>query len=342
LPLKAGQRSRVGAGLVLAAVLLSASNLEAFETDQYLALEASLADSAVPINRYLNAEIEVALERINARKRPLSCEEIPPRIYRRLFKSLLSSRLKRFLNRNSEIDRFPSDDVGYWKHLKKSVYRKPLFPFILPLAATVQVGEVRVGIDKFGHMFGLGRRYYQRYQRGLRRGLGEEEALSRAIEWGVRLEKVLVGGLSDGVFSFGDLEANFQGMRLARTMCEGSTPHLERRGESWALARQVDVRDYVNPGMDESFNTNYYPRGRWKKVRPILATEYCHKLQSPTVRARMERYREIDQPNAARRVVTDYFSRRGRDPQLEHSVASICDPPPLEIAPTTYSLAALH
>jgi hypothetical protein len=342
LPLRAGRLSRVGAVLVLAAVLLVASRLEAFETDQYLALESSLADSAVPINHYLNAQIEVVLERINAQKRPLRCEEIPPRVYRRLFQNLLSSRLKRFLNRSPEIDRFPSDDVGYWRYLKESVYRKPMFPFILPLAATLQVGEVRVGIDKFGHMFGLGRRYYLRYQRGRRRGLGEEEALSRVIEWGLRLEKVLVGGLSDGVFSFGDLEANFQGMRLAREMCEGNRPYLERRGGSWALARQVDVRNYVNPGMDESFNTNYYPRGRWKKVRPILASEYCRKLQSPIVRARVERYREIDEPNVSRRVVADYFSQRGRDPQREHSVASICGPPPEEIAPTAYSLAALH
>ncbi len=310
----------------LLAMLVPAGPLAALETDQYLAWEQPLADSREAVNTFVNQGIERVLERLERRRREIPCQAIPHRVYRHLFGSLISSPIRRFAHGHPAVERIPGSEVGYWGYLKASVYRRPAFPFLLPMSRTIEVAGVRLGADKLGHMFGFGRRYYARYLRARRRGLSEEEAVRRVVLWGIRMERIFVGGLSDGVFSYADLEANFQGLRLARALCEGDRPHLQRGTGGWRLARPVDLGDYVNPYFDESYNTNHYPRYRWKRVRPILVEEVCPRRHQPAVEARMRRYRQLEGTNPSRRAIAAYFARRGRDPQAEQSLAAICPP----------------
>lgn len=295
----------------------------AFETDQYLALEAEVADSAEVINSYLNQELEGFLERSPVAR--LECTEIAPRFYRYLFRGLMASRLQKFLKTDPAVDRFP-DGLKYGEHLERSVYRKPWFPFFLPLSPTIRVGEVRFGLDKFGHFFGFGRRYHRHYQRLRSRGVSSEEALRRVIRNGLRQERFFVGGWADGVFSYGDLEANYQGFLLARHFCEGAEPVLERIGALWRVRREIDIRDYVTPGYDESYNNNHYPAPRWKRVRPILVSEYCDRYFSPAVQARWMRYRKLERPNPSKRLISEYFEQKGTNLQQAQSMDSICKP----------------
>lgn len=309
------------AGWMLAAAL--AQPATAFETDQYLALEAGIEDSSAVINEYLNEELRALLLRPGVAA--MECRDIPKAYYRSLFRGLLASRLQRFLKTDPRVDRFP-DGLTYREHLRRSIYRKPWFPFFLPLSPTIRVGEVRFGLDKFGHFFGFGRRYYKRYERLRGRGRSDGEAVRRVVRRGLRQERLFVGGLADGVFSHGDLEANYQGMELAKAFCRGDDPYIERLGGRWIARREIDLRDYVTPSFDESYNNNHYPRPRWKRVRPILVAEHCDRYFSPKVQARMERYARIDRPNPSKRVIEEYFARRGRDPQTRQSMAVICPP----------------
>ena len=144
------------------------------------------------------------------------------------------------------------------------------------------------------------------------------------ILWGLRLEKTLVGGLADGVFSHADLEANFQGLRLARNMCEGESPHLVLADGTWRLTRAVDLRDYVNPGFDETYNTSQYPWFRWGLVKPILIQEYCPIWQSPAIQKRMAHYRTLDEGSFSRQVVEQYFRQQDENLQAEQSLEAIC------------------
>lgn len=304
----------------------------AFETDQYLALDAEIADSAEAVNAFLNVELELFLSGSKADR--LGCRELPPRFYRHLFQGLLASRLQNFLKSDPSIDLFP-DGIGYREHLRRSVYRRPSFPYVLPLSPTIRIGEVRFGLDKFGHLFGFGRRYYKHYQRRRARGDSQEEALRAAVRRGLRQERLFVGGWADGVFSYGDLEANFQGMELARAFCEGAEPLLERVENGWRVRRELDLREYVTPSFDESFNNNHYPGPRWKKVRPILEAEYCDRYFSETVQARLRRYRSIERPNLSKQTIDEYFARKGKNPQKRHSMEEICPPPTSELAIAT-------
>lgn len=311
-----------------ALALVFAASATAFETDQYLAWQESIGDSTRAVNGYLDESMRTVLERINRRHpESLSCEQIPPRIYRYLFSSLLSSRVKRFLSHDPSIDRLPDDDVGRWAYQRRSIYRGAAWPFFLPMARTLRVADVHVGVDKFGHMFGFGRRYYARYRKALARGHSPEEAMRRAIVWGIRLERYVLGGRLDGVFSFADLEANFQGMLLARDLCEADPPHLVRDGAGWRLARRVDLADYVNPGFDETFNPSFYPRFRWKKVLPILRREVCPRLDVPAVRERRESYRRREIANLSDQVIASYFAEGPKWRREEQHLDAICRKP---------------
>ena len=103
--------------------------------------------------------------------------------------------------------------MGYAGYLRSSIYRKPAFPFVIPMARTWNIGGVHVGGDKIGHMLGHGRYYYGRYLRARAAGASPEEAMESIVRWGVGVESKIVGGLVDGVFSHADLEANFQGLQ---------------------------------------------------------------------------------------------------------------------------------
>ena len=301
----------------------------ATETDQFLAWLVEIEDSVDPLNAYMNEELEVLLRRLRARRlraqqRDVECTRVPMLFFEQIFPNMFDSRIRRHLYRVAEIDKFPRQGVGYARYLRMSLYRRPLFPYILPMARTIEVGGIRMGADKLGHMLGLSRPYYRRYQRWRRRGESIEESLARAVRWGARAETRIVGGLVDGVVSYADLEANFQGLQLARRFCEGREPYLESTDSGWLQVRPIEMQDFINPGFDETYNINYYTRFRWNRVEPILLETYCPQLQSEIVQDRFRRYREIDSPSAARRLLQEEWQARGKFVQAKQRLETLC------------------
>jgi hypothetical protein len=293
------------------------------ETDQYIAWGTSLDDATEEINSYVNEGIETTLARLRHPER-FECGELPPRIYRYLFHGLLRSRLRHYLQETPDVDRYPGADVGYFGYLRGSVFRRPAFPFFMPMARTIQIDGVHLGIDKVNHIFGFGRRYYNRYHRARRRGLSEEEAVHRTVLWGLRIERYFVGGKLDGILSYADLEANYQGMRLARDLCEAEPAHLQLSGGRWRLTRPVDIRDYVNPRLDESYNENQYTGWRWRRVRPILEDEVCPRLAEPAVRARWTEYRLADRPSRGDAIIRNELTESQLERRRRQSLQAIC------------------
>lgn len=296
----------------------------ALETDQFLVWERDLADSTPAVNAYLNAELDRVLARVNREPPAVACAAIPRRFYRRLVPTLLVySRIRNFLNTDPAVERFPGREVGYFGYLERSIYRRPTWPFLLPMARTVSIGGVDVGIDKVaGHMFGFGRRYYRRYERLRNRGGSEEDALRQVIRRGLHNELTLVGGLADGVFSLADLEANYRGLLLARDFCAGAAPLLERGPEGWRAARPIDIAPYVNPLLDETFNPSLYASYRWRRVREALLA-YCPKRATGKVAERMGRYLAAAPTSLSARVVHEHLERRAAR-LLERSIDGAC------------------
>lgn len=301
-------------GVAAFACLLAAPRALSAETDQFLVWDIQLADSAPALNAYLNEEAQRFLDgesESHGARRP--ADLVAQDLYLYLFRSLLDSRLRHYLMTSPGIDRYPPASVSYPEHLEMSIYSAKSFPFILPMARTIRIGDVYLGIDKLSHFFGFGRRYYKRFLRLREEGLPEQDALEKTIEWGMWCERYLVGNLTDGVYSYADLEANFQGMLMARSLCEGPSPLLRRQGLRWTLAHPLDIRPYITPGFDESYNCSRFMGTRRRHVLQVLEAEVCPKRSLPSVLARFERYKQWT-PSLSQQYIERKTSERGWTP----------------------------
>ena len=319
---------RIGTCLLcLIALSVLAPCARSGETDQYLAWGITLNDSAEAMNRYINDETERYLETRNRNDAALcSAEDMTRDIYRNLFRGLLASKLRNWLQHSEEVDRFPENTVSFWKYQNMSIYRRRSFPYILPMSRTIRVGDVYCGIDKFAHFFGFGRLSYGCYLESRERGLTEEEAIEEVVRQSIGWENSRVGRYVDGIFSHADIEASFQGFLLARELCSGNDPYIQLVDGKWALVRPIDMRDYVTPNFDESYNPCHYWALRKRFVLPVLRERYRDKLSSQAVQERFALYL-MRQPSVSIQLIREHFQSRGNDLQREQYHAAFGVPP---------------
>jgi hypothetical protein len=296
------------------------------ETDQFFAWGVTLEDSADPLNAYLNEEAEAFLASRNNWNRQIhTAEELGQDFYVWLFAGLHSSKVRDFLWQSEDVDRYPKKaDMTPRDYQRASIYRKPAFPFWLPMARTINVNGVYCGIDKIGHFFGFGRRYYAQYLDIIAEGAPVEEAQRRIVEVGIKTESSLVGGFVDGIFSHGDLEANYQGFRMLRDLTQAPAPYFYEEDGEWKLAGEIDIRPYVTPDFDESYNVNHYRGMRKSQVIGILQEEYCQRRNDPEVIARFERYAEHPR-SFSYDTIHAYFSEDDENAMDEQRLETICD-----------------
>lgn len=286
------------------------------ETDQFLTWDIVLKDSAPAFNAYLDTEIRRFVARSNRKHRRIDdVDEFTQAFFRHLFQGVHASRVRRWLKRSEDVERYPPNSVSDFAYQRQSIFRRPAFPFVLPMAQTIRIGEVYCGIDKIGHMLGFGRRYHQIYRRHRAQGLSHDEALEKAIQWGVQHESSVVGKLVDGIFSHGDLEANYQGLRLALAFSGGTSPLFYREGKRWVYRGGLDIRDFVTPDFDESYNLNHYASWRHKRVAPELVEHYHDGVTGKIVEERFARYQQGWKPSRSKVIVDAHFGERGEQPQ---------------------------
>lgn len=325
-------RRLIGIVALVGGSLLSSPSVHSDETDQFLSWDVELADSSETINHYVNTEIrDLIAHRNTGIEPPCDCESLTLEIFDYLFKGRLTARFKDFIRTNEDIDVHPPRSVSNLEYNQISIYRGVTFPFILPMAPTLRIGDVYLGDDKFGHFFGFGKRYYKKYLLYRRHDYTEDEAIDKVIRWGVMSENTIVGVGVDGIFSHADLEANYQGLEFARHFCEGDKPYIGTDDSGWTLAREIDLRDYVNPYFDESYNPPHFWGVRRNLVLPLIRDEYAHRTEDSLVIERFERYRKYP-PSRSTRIIREFFQDRGRAPQRDQVFAALDLPPDYPIA----------
>lgn len=323
---------RLGLGAVAFAVCVLARSASADETDQFLAWDVELKDSSGPINDYLNSQLHDYLAyRNSAIEPPCECEALTLEFIDYIFKGRLTARFKEFIRNSEDIDVFPPRSVSNLDYNRMSIYRGLAFPYVLPMSPTLRIGDVYLGDDKLGHFFGFGKRYYRKYLTYRRYEATEDDAIDRVIRWGVLSENTLVGIGVDGIFSHADLEANYQGFEFARHFCEGEDPYLAQGDDGWRLTRDIDIRDYINPYFDESYNPPHFWGRRRQLVLPIIREEYAHRAEHPLVLERFERYAAYE-PSRSVAIIRNFFLDRGRAPQHDQVFAALFLPPGYPIA----------
>ena len=140
---------------------------------------------------------------------------------------------------------------------------------------TVNVDGKLFGTDKIIHFLHLGRIYHSSYLGARTQGLGEAEAMSQAVQLSTGnnpflSENWLLGMLSTGIRSNGDLAANYAGLKFYRNLTEEvrigngcMPPMLVRQGPYWRLNGQVRPDSdfftaFITPHWNEALNPNVY------------------------------------------------------------------------------------
>jgi len=328
---------------VVLLVILQARTPLALETDQYLAWNRPLADSTEVLNAWFNLRLREIVLKANGQSRTPDCWHMTRAMEKALRNVVVIHAPDDWAENSPLVDRVPGtpeEELAYWD---LSIYgdSPPLAPAkLMPLASTIQAAGVRFGIDKLAHFVSVGWLYYKDLHGRLQRGTPMDQATDEVIRNGVKGELIyLLGYRVSGVFSIPDLMADYQGMLFYQNLCSGPDPVLELEEGRWLVRHPIDLRRYISPEWDESYEPIVFSPGRWKGIRPRLE-ELCPQLDSPWLRELWEHYEQRDLVTPTERVVEELV-REGRIPDPgQFTLPAVCgrepngfgrevlDPPP--------------
>jgi len=305
-------------------------NAFSLETDNFLTWGRELQDSSNDINKYINKKAIDTLEGLNLKRRSFTCEQVRNKVIMS-FRGFITHPMEHWIESTLGSKKvFPSEqdysDVDYFM---MSIYGTPKFDVskYFSLSRNININGIYLGTDKLSHWMSTGERYYQVYKRHIKKGRSEEVAFQKAINYGVFLDRFILGGVSSGVFSFGDLEANFQGLLLNRQFCRvpKDSRYLKYENGRWVLQRKIDVRDYVNPNFDETFNPSIFSALKWDKVKENFKKENCQKIRNQVYKSRFDYYNKILKPSFSFKYIEELKKQNIRLPKnRERNYTTIC------------------
>jgi hypothetical protein len=309
---------------VLAAGLAAGSSY-ALETDQYYAWGRPLADSTDAVNAKFNIELERAIASFPASRPPANCNEISV-AYRSRMRFLLLHEIQIWAWNSKFVARIPDGGAEERDYRRTNLYSN--HPLIdpgtwMPYTPTIEIAGVRMGTDKLAHFVSSGWTYYAAYRRALDHGETTDQAVRSAIERGLTEERLILGGMTSGVQSIADIEAGSGGLHLYLDLCDIEDPILKLEESGWVVSRPVDLRDYVTPRWDESFQPSVFATGRWGKVRPVLES-YCGRLDDPQVVASRRRYRARDRQSVVGEVVAERVAAGKLVDPSQFGIEAVC------------------
>ena len=284
----------------------------------------------VEVNAIINKLYVEHLRDINKKlKARHTCEDVTLKLGKS-FLGLNYNPLKNMLIEEPSLEVYPNDlkerskRETYDGTIYESMSKKSLYFKAVPLDPALNMGGIYISFDKFVHFQGSGYVYFKKYLKALKRGKTEEEAMQKSIDWGIFMEKTILGLKGSGVLSFGDLEANFQGMMMYKDFCESSNPFIAKNEKGdWEMVRTIDITDYITPHMDEVFNPSFHKPSRWKKYIRKDLVKNCSRLESPIHQERMKLYRSY--PKSFNKKYLESLQEKGKlYLNKEHSLESNC------------------
>jgi len=317
-------KARLKPYLPVVAWLLIGTSAHALETDQFYAWGKPIEDSTEYLNAWVRLQIQSALDS-RASDASIDCEAAVEHVQTYLQLTIFQP-IEMWIISGDLVDRIPrglEENRDYREHylLGKTI----AFDFArwLPPSPTLQVNGIRIGSEKLAHFFAEGWWYYKWWKKH-RDDYPPDELQRRLLQYGVDLEWWALGMKISGVFSLGDLEANYQGFVFYHQLCHGDEPLLYRQEGRWYFSETFDFRNYVYPKWDESWNANIYGQRRWKHIRSTMAT-YCPMLHDDWVERQRERYSELDKQTPTEELVMELVAvGELPDPQT-FDITSVCN-----------------
>lgn len=249
-------------------IVIPADFIYSAESDYFTRRHEYLENSIDLINFKANKAIEISLSNLNSKNEGCNEKKLYPEL-RTFFSSHMEGQLIKDIGNDQNIDKrlIP---------LIESVYKNwtPYDGMLMGLnflklsnissAPILRIEDHLVGLDKFEHMFGQG---YYYFKRNYLKADGEIAAL----KIGIFKEKTILGGnkLETGVFSYGDLSANFNGMRMWNHMLQKNDdilgleynlgPYIICKNNRWVNVKEIDFTNYIDDSMDEAINCSKFP-----------------------------------------------------------------------------------
>ncbi len=236
------------------------------EIDSVTARDEPLRNSAGRMNARINGFLRDGVERANQRDR--SCD--PADLYRQIRKAIVSP----FIGHSLAEDLNGAEDLDRRRvRFDESIYRdlgvfEALSVHLKDLSAVIRLGDHLIGVDKFGHFFVEGWKYFEiAYLDG--------KAIDAAMAWGDRAERTYFGLYTTGIYSYADLTVNFAGMRFwLRVLGQAQDPlepgrrfnrpyvscgkRFWSRKPYWRVKRRFRVQHYLSGAWDEAKNCSRY------------------------------------------------------------------------------------
>lgn len=258
------------------------SNLSASELDNFSYRYKPLKDSRAAINQKANEIVQRVVNKIN-RKRS-GCRE--KELYRQLRKPfniiLKKSELVYWVEHNDKIEKFhPKAKNSIYKDwsVRESPAIRVYSKFVpIVMGPELNFGGHRIGLDKFEHMFLYG---YQNFESFYLKKKGIYEILIK----GFKEEYGYLGAGGTGVMSYGDLSADFNGMRFWNNFLKKRPdvlalygyikkvpgPYVICENNRWKVNEEINFGDYIDDSMDEAINCSKFKKASMaKKVKNYL------------------------------------------------------------------------
>ncbi len=160
------------------------------------------------------------------------------------------------------------DNSRYIVDIDKSIFKNnssPIFSLsdifgVSVLSPNIRFGNYLIGIDKFQHLLGwISNSYFEDY---ILLKDGDELPWK---DW-ISPEINLNGLLTTGVYSYGDLSANFNGMRFWNSLLLQKPdvlelikePHVKCIDNKWELVKFFNLKDFIDISFDERINRSLY------------------------------------------------------------------------------------
>jgi hypothetical protein len=263
---------------ILAITLLSLSLAHASEIDSFTTKNVVLKSSLEVINTETNRYFDKAI--VEANDEGIGCDE--KSLYKKMrvdFRNHVGSELIHYILESDNIERVRPPlnktiyrDFSIWQSLILGAYYRILK--IDSSGALVQMGDYRIGSDKFEHFFGSGFRYFRKhYIKG--------QSVTRVLRYGIWLERYILGATTTGVFAYADLVANFNGMRFWNHVLQlrddpygkefNHGPYVTCQENRWVKVKSFDWSTYIDAGWSEGINcSRFRTRSMTDKVLRVL------------------------------------------------------------------------
>lgn len=281
------------------------SSLYGAEVDSFTYRNIPLADGLSLANLKSNEYLVKAVKEANEEEH-LCEEDVLYKKMRQYFNNQYQGELGEYLVKTEDFDRHPMTieesiyaDFKWYQSIVQGFFGRV---FDDPTAATINIGGVYIGTDKFEHFFGSGFRYFKSHHI-------KGKDLEKALAIGERAESGILGAITTGVKSYGDLAANFNGMRfwnhiLAKredVLDENIGPYVTCEENTFRIVKEIDLSHYIDHSFDESVNCSVFTSKKMlqsveNRLRE-LELEYGMSLQCPLLPEKLDeakkRYKKL-------------------------------------------------